>query len=287
MLKNIIHFVKYHNFFTLAIVVVFVGGGTAFAASPELREIAENTLIGKIEVIVSIDNTALLNTNFDNFDPALVIMAISEDADAYYVSYTFNTFAVSSGAWGSAMKEGELTVFKDNLGSEDLRVYVEEELKEVAQAEISYLKEVKTAEQKKGDTKKTIAVAYTGLLGLVIDTKEKEVEYKTVNVPTPTPTPETTPTVEPTSNQSSQSSDATGQATSTDLVTPLPSTISTTTPSDFDTQDVQVVTSTTTATSTATTTLITISIANATTTQSVATTTLPMVETATSTATST
>ena len=200
MLKNIINFIKYHNLFTLAFVVVFVSGGTAFAASPQLREVTGDTLIGKTETVISVDNTALLNTNFDNFDPALVITAVSEDTEAYYVSYTFNTLAVLDGAWGSAYKDGELTVPKDNVNNTNLQAYVEEELKEVAQAEMSYLKEVKTAEQKKGDTKKKTVVAYTGLLGLVIDTKEKEVEYETVSVPgpTPAPTPEPIPTPEPT-----------------------------------------------------------------------------------------
>lgn len=202
MLKNIINFIKYHNLFTVAFVVVFVSGGTAFAASPVLRTATEEVLVGKTETIISIDNTALLNTDFNNFDTQLVITEVSEDTEAYYISYTFNTLAVQDGAWGSAFKDGKLTVSKDSLNNTDLQAYVEKQLKEVAQAEIAYLKEVQTSEQKKGDTKKKTIVAYTGLLGLVIDTKEKEVKYETVDTPvntqidipveTPVETPEPT-----------------------------------------------------------------------------------------------
>jgi len=172
-MKNILNFIKYHNLFTLMIVVVLVGGGSAFAANPQLREAVEDTLVGKTETLVLIDNTTLLNTDFNTFNPELVIKEVTEDVEAYYILYTFNTYAVTDGAWKRVEKEGTLKVNKDTLNNENLQTYVEEELGEVARAEIAFLKEVKEAEQEKGEVQKTTIIAYTGLLGLVVDPKEK------------------------------------------------------------------------------------------------------------------
>lgn len=178
MLKNIIHFLKYNNLTTLAVAAALVGSGSAFAASPELREAADDILVGRTEAIVSVDNAAILRADFDNFDPALTITAVSEDTNTYYVSYTFNTFAVLDGAWRSALKEGTLKVSKSALVSIALKNYISEELGEVARAEIAYLQEAREVEWKKGETRKQVAAAYIGLLGLIIDPQEKEPEPK-------------------------------------------------------------------------------------------------------------
>ncbi|MBI5742553.1 MAG: hypothetical protein HZA25_01805 [Candidatus Niyogibacteria bacterium] len=171
MFQKIIHFLKYNNLTTLIVAAALVGSGGAFAASSELRAVADNVLIGRTETVVSIDNAALLNATFDSFDPRLMIVGVSEDADAYHISYTFDTIAVYDGAWRNAKKDGELVVAKKALGDRDLRAYASEQLTQVARAEIAFLKEAQEAEHKKGETRATTLVAYAGLLGLVIDPK--------------------------------------------------------------------------------------------------------------------
>ena len=109
-----------------------------FCRESELRAVADSALVGKTETVVSVDNTALLNIDLAIFDPTLVITAVSEDTGNYYVSYIFNTIAVSDGAWRNAAKDGTLTVSKDALGGASLEAYVSKELGEVARAEIAF-----------------------------------------------------------------------------------------------------------------------------------------------------
>ncbi|MCX6738613.1 MAG: hypothetical protein NT098_00995, partial [Candidatus Parcubacteria bacterium] len=182
-MKNIIHFIKYNNFFTLAVAITLIGTGSAFAASPELRQTADNALVGKTETVSAVDNTALLNLDANAFNPQITITATTEDTDSYYISYSFHTFEVSNGAWGNTEKTGNLAIPKNALGSVTLREYAEKQLREVAQKEIAFLKEAKASEEKKGEQKTTVVVAYTGLLGLIIDPVEKQSESLVIDTP--------------------------------------------------------------------------------------------------------
>jgi len=178
MLQKITHFLKYNNLTTLFVAAILVGGGSAFAASPELRSAAEEALVGKMETVVQIDNAAFLNIDLETFDPALVITDVSESMESYHVSYTFNILVVSDGAWRDTTKSGILTVSKKILTSITLEEYVMQQLGEVARAEIAFLKEAQTAERAKGQTETLVATNYTGLLGLIIDPKVKAPEPK-------------------------------------------------------------------------------------------------------------
>lgn len=175
-MKNIIHFIQYNNFFTLAVALTLVGTGSAFAASPELLQTADNALVGKTETVVFAGNSDLLNLDAESFDPQVTITATTEDSDSYYISYSFTTFEVTNGTWGKTEKTGTLAIPKNALASTDLREYAEKQLREIAQKEIAFLKEAKALEAKKGEQKTTVVVAYTGLLGLIIAPKEKEPE---------------------------------------------------------------------------------------------------------------
>ncbi len=175
-MKNIIRFVKYNNAMTMVIALIFLGGGSVFAASPELRQATDNVLIGKTETVVSVDNAAILNLDVNTFDPRVTITASTEDSEAYHVSFIFDSFDVVNGSWENVKKSGDLTVLKNTVNEADLRGYVEKQLREVAQKEIAFLKEVRDNEEKKGAQKTTVAVAYTGLLGLIIDPEEKTPE---------------------------------------------------------------------------------------------------------------
>jgi hypothetical protein len=173
-MKNILHFIKYNNAMTMVIALVFLGGGSVFAASPEVREATNNALIGKTETLVSTGNTVILNLDTNTFDPKVVVTTATEDTEADHISYTFDSFDVADGAWGNVKKTGELTVSKNSLGNITLLDYVEKQLGEVSRKEIAFLKEVKENEEKKGAAKTMVAVAYTGLLGLVIGPEIKE-----------------------------------------------------------------------------------------------------------------
>ena len=63
-------------------------------------------------------------------------------------------------------KEKNLNVSKSRLGDADLGFYLAEELKQLTDREMAYMKEVQSIEKNKGAQKQTESVEYTGLKGL-------------------------------------------------------------------------------------------------------------------------
>ncbi len=169
MLNKIIHFIKYHNAFTIGVAVVFIIGASAFA-----NEGVRDAVIGeKIVKESGIDNSRLLIADLNNFNFGLQITNIQEDAENYYIIYSHQTWIIKNNAWQPATKEGKMIVSKNSLNGGDLGLYLSEELGELVEYEIKYLKEVQGIENKKGLQQKVVSVDYTGLRGLALDIKSK------------------------------------------------------------------------------------------------------------------
>ncbi|NCO25225.1 hypothetical protein GW901_01695, partial [Candidatus Parcubacteria bacterium] len=62
----------------------------------------------------------------------------------------YQTLAIKDNIWQPVVREQTLTVSKAALGGKDLGLYVQEELSEVANYELSYLKEIQTIERERG-----------------------------------------------------------------------------------------------------------------------------------------
>lgn len=168
-MQSILNFIKYHNLFTIILGLVLLLTGSIFA-SEDVRD----AVVGeKIETQGGIDNFQILTADLDNFDLALKIINVAEDSQNYYLDYAYQTFVIQDNIWQKALKEKKLTVSKNDLEGKDLGLYIQEELSEVADYELSYLKEVQTMEREKGQTKFIASVEYTGLIGLVLDVKSK------------------------------------------------------------------------------------------------------------------
>ena len=171
--QKIINFIKYHNAFAIGIIIVFVGFSTALAVSPELREDIVDVLVSEEQAVQSIDNNYILSADLDNFDFNLQIKDISEDPKNYYVLYAYQTIAIQDYAWQELEKEKTMTVSKEALGGKDLGIYIAEELGEVIDYELAYLREVQTLETEKGLTQKIVTTQYAGLIGVFLNPKEK------------------------------------------------------------------------------------------------------------------
>jgi hypothetical protein len=169
MFKKIINFIKYNNAFSIGFTIIFVGLGTAFAASPEMRDY----VVSSEEVVRSIDNSFMISTDLDNFDFGLKIETIQEDGQNYYILYNYKSLEIIDYVWQEVQKENNLVVSKEGLMGRDLGLYVADQLGEVINYEQSYLREVKDIEQKNGLTQKIVATQYDGLVGRFLDTKEK------------------------------------------------------------------------------------------------------------------
>ena len=100
---------------------------------------------------------------------------MKEDAQFYYVSFDYNAIDAKDGVWQSVKKEKNLNVLKTRLGDMDLGLYLAEELKQLTDQEMAYMKEVQSIEKSKGGQKQVESVEYTGLKGLVFDNRTKEI----------------------------------------------------------------------------------------------------------------
>ena len=128
-----------------------------------------------------IDNTQIISANLDNFNMGLKIKSVKEDDKFYYVSFDYNAIDAKDNVWQVVKKEKNLNVSKSRLGDMDLGHYLAEELKQLTDQEMVYMKEVQGIEKNKGLQKQVESVEYTGLKGLVFDNETKEIAgYKQV-----------------------------------------------------------------------------------------------------------
>ena len=183
MYQKILNFVKYNNAFTIIFVVCFFGFGITYAANPDVRE----SVYASEDTVVSIDNTLIVSTNLDNFNFNLRISSVIEDEKNYYAVYSYQTLAIEDGAWQSKLIEKTLTVSKEALEGRDLGLYVAEELGENINYELSYLKKVQKLEREKGGSQKVVTTEYSGLIGKLLDPKEKVMEGYSPVIPESVP----------------------------------------------------------------------------------------------------
>ncbi|MEA3279829.1 MAG: MopE-related protein, partial [Thermodesulfobacteriota bacterium] len=167
--QKIIQFIKYHNAFTIAVVLVFVFSASVFA-SPAIREVA----FGKTMVEQNgIDNSALLSVDLDNFNFGIRIDNVSKDEENYYVSYTYESLGIKDNVWQKIRRAETMTIPKSVLGSKDLGLYITEELGETVDSELAYLKEVQEKQKQRGQTFVQETTKYTGMIGLILDSSTK------------------------------------------------------------------------------------------------------------------
>lgn len=194
-MSKISNFIQYHNSFTIAVMVIFMGASVSFAANPELRQ----GVLAEKETVRSIDNTYVVNTDFNVYDWGVKVNSVTEDTEQYYVDYTYYTIEVKDYIWQPIPVVDSVKISKKELGARDLGLYVADQLGQVTDRQTSYLKEVQKKEKKNGIAQKVVAVEYSGLVGQFLSADEKTFDgYQPVRLPQP---------VEP--NQSSGSNIAT------------------------------------------------------------------------------
>src|SRR3989344_3221645 len=169
MFQKVLHFIKYHNAFTLIFVMVFLGFGISYAASPAVRD----SVYSSKETVVSVDNGLIVSAGLDDFNFNLRINSITEDETNYYAAYSYQTLIIEDDVWQNQLVEKTFKVNKESLSGKDLGLYVAQELGENVDAERYYLKRVQKLEKEKGESRKVVAVEYTGLIGKLLNSEEK------------------------------------------------------------------------------------------------------------------
>ncbi len=131
-----------------------------------------------------VDVSLILETNFDEFDSKLQIVEITEDEDNFFVAYQYITLAVEDKVWKVVLKEKNISINKNILEGKDLGNYLSEELAEVINTDIVYLKEVQEIQIIKKakedalalveveESTRTVATDYSSLIGKVLDIEE-------------------------------------------------------------------------------------------------------------------
>jgi len=167
-LNKILDFVKYHNAFTIGLALALFCAGAIFAASPDARD----AVLGK-EIITArgVDNSRIINADLENFDFEMKIENVTEDETNYYVDYSFQTLGVKDNVWQIIARANTMTVSKASIAGQDLGLYVQAQLANIVQNELTYLKQAQAAERKNGLTQIVMTTEYTGLIGLVLDVK--------------------------------------------------------------------------------------------------------------------
>jgi len=179
---RLLHFLSYHNAVPIALGIIFLGGASVFAATNP------DAILSAEETIISVDNTYIANKDLSSFTPTVRISEVTEDDDFYYISYQFTTIDLVDYVWKDIVKEELLKVSKDALGPyRDLGLYATEQLRQKVEREIAYLKEVQSIE-KRQISNKTVATAYGGLVGALLNDKTETIPgYTPVVTPPPPP----------------------------------------------------------------------------------------------------
>jgi hypothetical protein len=166
--RRLATFIKYHNGFVIGLILTLFASATIFAANTEIAD----TVIGEeITTEQGIDNSQIINADLETFDLRMKIENVTEDEENYYIDYSFQTLGVKDNVWQTINRANVMTVSKISIAGKDLGLYVQAQLSHIAKNELTYLKQAQTAETEKGLTQIVRTTEYTGLIGLILDTK--------------------------------------------------------------------------------------------------------------------
>ena len=119
-MKNLLHFLQYHNAIPITLGIIFLGAGATFAATnPE-------AIYSSTQEVVAVDNTYIVDKDLSTYTPRVLITGVTEDVGNYYVAYDLSTVDLGADSvWKDLVKNETMTVSKADLGPyRDLGVYV-------------------------------------------------------------------------------------------------------------------------------------------------------------------
>ncbi len=170
---TIVQFIKYNNTIPIVLGILFLSSSVTFAASPQARE----AVYKATTEVQTVDNSYIATVTLDTYPFAIRVTGVTEDADRYYIAYDFETIDVVDYVWQDALKKGVMQVFKSQLKGGDLKEYAEIEFAQLRAAELTRLKETQVYERSIGVSQKTVATAYTGLVGKFIEPNNEALPF--------------------------------------------------------------------------------------------------------------
>jgi len=168
-MRKVWDFIQFNNAVPIGLFLLFGGAGVSLAASPEVQQ----AVYSSADTVQQVDNTYIVSADLANRDFALHITNVTEDADNYYVSYSYNTIDVVDYVWQEVAVNKSFQVSKKEILGQDLGLYVAKQLGQEISQQLSYLGEVQAKERAKGATAKVVATTYSGLIGKMLSPTEK------------------------------------------------------------------------------------------------------------------
>lgn len=157
------HFLKYNNAVPIAISLMLLGAGGVFAATDP------GAVYSSSEQVVSVDNTYLVNKDLSTFTPKILITAVTEDTENYYVAYSLYSIDLKDAVWQDITRDETMEVSKADLGPyRDLGVYVAQKMKDITSRESQRLTDTQ-ADARTHVSQKVVATEYGGLIGKFLD----------------------------------------------------------------------------------------------------------------------
>jgi hypothetical protein len=157
-----LRFLQYNNAVPIAVSLVLLGAGSAFAASNP------DAILSSKQNVLSVDNTYIANKELASYTPEVTITGVTEDEEYYYVAYDFTTIDIRDYVWRDFTRSERMQVSKKELDGKDLGVYVTGRFRDVIANERLYLAQVQEKERK-AVTQQTVATTYSGLIGRFLD----------------------------------------------------------------------------------------------------------------------
>ncbi len=195
-MKVFLDFLKYNNAVPFLLFVIILSAGAAFASSPKLREAVFTP--GETEptdvLPKKTDVSQIAGKNFGAYDLKMRIDSITENKEAYFVAYSYQTFEVLDDAWREIRKTAKMEIPKTLLGKRDLGTYIVEQAEQVIGREVVYLSEVQASLTKK-DREKSVDGQYASLVGSDVKAipkktiEPKEISPTRASTPSPIPAP--------------------------------------------------------------------------------------------------
>ncbi len=162
---SVVHFLKYNNALPIALSLVLLSTSGALAASPAVRAEAKDLLYTKQERVIGVDNTYIIGTDMESYEPTVRVTSITEDEGAYYVAYELGTIGVEQGVWQEVTKEDTVVVPKTFLTELNLGQHLSRYFEELVTKEKRLLIETRDIEVTIGATSRTVTTEYRGLIG--------------------------------------------------------------------------------------------------------------------------
>lgn len=170
---KVVQFLKYNNTVPIILGILFLSTSATLAASPEVRD----AVYSAQSQVRSVDNSYITSVNLDTFPFAVKVTGVTEDDYYYYIAYDLRTIDIADYVWQAVTKTDTMKIHKDSLRGGELKDYADVEFAQIRNRELQRLIQTQEYERALGTSQKTVATAYTGVIGKFVEPNEETLPF--------------------------------------------------------------------------------------------------------------